>query len=117
MAPNVAPPSQDRSNPASRIRSSSGSEHRAATDPGHCAEAHQLGHVIEALRYVEGHRAAVPGAHIGLVLNSATPLELAGMSAAVDETFGVPMFGSPAAVTDALEQIPRDWDFVLQPSS
>lgn len=77
------------------------------------AEAHQLGHVIEALRYVEGHRAAVPGAHIGLVLNSATPLELAAMSAAVDETFGVPMYGSSAEVTHALEQIPRTWDYVL----
>lgn len=77
------------------------------------AEAHQLGHVVEALRYVEGHRTAVPDAHIGLVLNSATPLEMASWSAAVDDVFDVPMYGSPADVATALARIPQDWDYIL----
>lgn len=54
-------------------------------------EAHNVGHVVEALRYVAGHRAASPSAHIGLVLNAATPAELAGMVDTVDEVFTVPM--------------------------
>ena len=45
--------------------------------------AQQLGHAIEALQYCVGHAAAVPGREVSVLLNAATPTELATWCPAV----------------------------------
>ena len=77
------------------------------------AEAHNVGHLIEALRYAAGHRAASPDARIGLVVHADTPHELARYAGVVDEVHTVPMYGDPVEVRRALADIPRRWDHVL----
>jgi hypothetical protein len=51
--------------------------------------AQQLGHAIEALQYCVGHAAAVPGREVSVVLNAATPTELATWCPAVSRVFPV----------------------------
>lgn len=77
---------------------------------------HAVGHVVEALRVCAGYHAADASVRPSLVLNGASPVELASCVPFVERTypvsytsFGQPV-GSPKA---ALRAIPRDWDYVL----
>ena len=77
---------------------------------------HAVGHVIEALRRCQGYAACDPELRISLVLNGASPTELAPCAPFVAETFGVPYtsFGVPVgSPRRALRRIPRDWDHVV----
>jgi hypothetical protein len=77
---------------------------------------HAVGHVIEALRRCQGYHAADPGLRISLVLNRASPTELAACAPFVADVFGVPYtsFGAPVgSPRRALHRIPRDWDYVV----
>ena len=51
---------------------------------------HAVGHVIEALRRCQAYHACDPALRVALVLNGASPLELARCATFVDEVFGVP---------------------------
>ncbi|MGP4021616.1 glycosyltransferase family 9 protein [Saccharopolyspora sp. 5N708] len=74
---------------------------------------HPVGHAVEALQYCLGYRCADPDRRIGVVLNSATPAELATWCGAVDEvyTVDIDVFRPPTA--EALAHIPADWDWVV----
>ncbi|WP_370326661.1 hypothetical protein [Euzebya sp.] len=76
-------------------------------------DAHNVGHVVEALRYAAGHRAANPDAHIGLVLNAASPSEMATWAGTVDEVFTIPLYEGVEAMAGAAAGIPAEWDYVL----
>jgi hypothetical protein len=79
--------------------------------------AHPVGHAIEALRYCLGYHRADPTARICLVLNSATPTELAALCPFVGTTYPVshPFFEAVACPDDPLGGVPRDWDWVPPP--
>ncbi|WP_158887636.1 glycosyltransferase family 9 protein [Amycolatopsis anabasis] len=74
--------------------------------------AHPVGHAIEALQYCLGYHLADPERRIGLVLNEATPAELARWCPFVHNlyTTRMDMF---APDPRALEGVPRDWDWVV----
>jgi hypothetical protein len=77
---------------------------------------HAVGHVIEALRRCQGYHACDPGLRLNLVLNAATPVELARCAPFIDTVYAVPYtsFGAPdGSPWRALRGIPRDWDHVL----
>lgn len=77
---------------------------------------HAVGHVIEALRRCQGYHVCDPELRIALVLNRASPTELAACAPFVSEVYGVPYtsFGVPVgSPRRALRRIPRDWDFVV----
>jgi hypothetical protein len=77
---------------------------------------HAVGHVIEALRRCQGYHACNPDLRIALVLNRASPTELAVCAPFVGEVFGVPYtsFGVPVgSPRRALRRVPRDWDHVV----
>jgi hypothetical protein len=77
---------------------------------------HAVGHVVEALRICQGYKAADPSLRISLVLNGASPLELADCASFLERAYGVgftsfgAVEGSPGR---ALRSIPRDWDHVV----
>jgi hypothetical protein len=77
---------------------------------------HAVGHVIEALRRCQAYHACDPALRVALVLNGASPLELARCATFVDKVYGVPytsfgrVEGNPRR---ALRSIPRDWDYVV----
>jgi hypothetical protein len=79
--------------------------------------ANPVGHAIEGLRYALGHHAANPELRVSLLLNAATPTELAGCCPFLDDVFTVPYTsfvraeGDPAA---ALVGVPRFWDYVVE---
>jgi hypothetical protein len=79
--------------------------------------AHPVGHAIEGLRYCLGYHLADPSLRISLLLNGATPFELAECCRFVETTYAVPYMsfvepvGDPAA---ALADVPRDWDWVVE---
>ena len=62
---------------------------------------HAVGHVIEALRRCQGYHACDPELDVGLVLNGASPIELARCAPFVREVFGVPYtcFGTTESAT------------------
>ena len=77
---------------------------------------HAVGHVIEALRRCQGYHACTPELRISLVLNRASPTELAVCAPFVAEVFSVPYtsFGVPVgSPRRALRRVPRDWDHVV----
>ena len=77
---------------------------------------HAVGHVIEGLRRCQGYHACDPELRIALVLNRASPAELATWVPFVAEVFGVPYtsFGAPVgSPRRALQRVPRDWDYVV----
>jgi hypothetical protein len=77
---------------------------------------HAVGHVIEALRRCQGYHACNPAVRPSLVLNGASPVELAACVPFVDHAFAVPYtsFGKPEGNAKwALRGVPRDWDYVL----
>lgn len=77
--------------------------------------AQPVGHAVEALHYCLGHHAAAPEREIGVALNAASPVELAGFcpfvtaAHAVDHPFVPPCPDSAARVA----HLPREWDWVL----
>ena len=77
---------------------------------------HAVGHVIEALRRCQGYHACDPELRVALVLNRATPSELASCAPFVRDVFAVPYtsFGRPiGSARRALLRVPRDWDHVV----
>jgi hypothetical protein len=77
---------------------------------------HAVGHVIEALRRCQAYHAADPGLRISLVLNAASPTELASTVPFVSRVYAVPYtsFGAPHGnPRAALRGVPRDWDHVV----
>ncbi len=79
--------------------------------------ARPVGHAIEALRRCLGYRAANPRARIALVLNEATPVELASCCRFIDEVYPVPFTDFLDERSDAgaaLAGVPRDWDYVVE---
>ncbi|SDN79974.1 hypothetical protein [Geodermatophilus sp. DSM 45219] len=77
--------------------------------------AQQLGHAIEALQYCVGHAAAVPGREVSVLLNAATPTELATWCPAVSAVFPVaaPFLEPDPHARERLAGVPRDWDRVV----
>jgi hypothetical protein len=78
--------------------------------------AHPVGHAIEALRYCLGYHRADPSLEISLLLNGATPTELAELCPFIRRTYAVRFTGFLDAVTDpepALRAVPREWDYVV----
>ena len=77
---------------------------------------HAVGHVIEALRRCQGYHACDPALRISLVLNGASPTELAGFVPFVERAFAIPYTSFGAIEGDprgALRGVPRDWDHVV----
>jgi hypothetical protein len=78
--------------------------------------AHPVGHAIEALRYCLGYHRADPSMYISLLLNGATPTELADLCPFIHRTYSVGFTGFRDAVTDpapAVRDISREWDYVV----
>ncbi|MGR6964751.1 hypothetical protein ACU610_09860 [Geodermatophilus sp. URMC 61] len=77
--------------------------------------AQQLGHAVEALQYCVGHAAAVPGREVSVLLNAATPIELATWCPTVSAVFPVdgPFLEADPAAGERLAAVPRDWDWVV----
>jgi hypothetical protein len=77
--------------------------------------AQPVGHAIEALQYCLGYHAADPSRRIGVVLNAATPAELATWCPFIDEvhTIRLDLFDPATDARDQLEAIGDDWDHVV----
>jgi hypothetical protein len=78
--------------------------------------AHPVGHAIEALRYCLGYHRADPSLRISLLLNAATPFELADLCPFVERTYAVAFTGFYDGTSDpapALAALPREWDYVV----
>jgi len=54
-----------------------------------------------------------PDLRISLVLNEATPAELAELCPWVDKVYRVPVAGEETSFDRALQQIPTDWDYLI----
>jgi hypothetical protein len=78
--------------------------------------ANAVGHAIEGLRYSLGYKQADPSMRVSLLLNGATPVELARCAPFVETFYLVPFThftgeeGDPRA---ALAGVPREWDWVV----
>jgi hypothetical protein len=78
--------------------------------------AHPVGHAIEGLRYALGYATANPAMKVSLLLNAATPVELAGYCPFLEHAYAIPFVHFPQAVGDptkALAGVPREWDHVV----
>jgi hypothetical protein len=78
--------------------------------------ARPVGHAIEGLRYALGYHAANPEMGVSLLLNAATPVELAQCCSFLDDVYAVPFVDLTRATGDpraALAEVPRVWDYVL----
>ena len=58
-------------------------------------EAHNVGHVIEALHYCLGHHKANPEIRLSVILNALAPTELAGLCPFVEAVYPVELPGYP----------------------
>lgn len=84
-------------------------------------EAHNVGHVIEALHYCLCHHKANPESRLSVVLNAAAPTELVKLCSFVDTVYAVELPGYPEDVSglseadcrEALRDVPREWDYVI----
>jgi len=76
---------------------------------------HPVGHVIEALHYANGYRAADPERRISMTLIEATPTELTRYAGFVEETYPIPVdvFDTAADHGPALDALPSTWDYVV----
>jgi hypothetical protein len=78
--------------------------------------AHPVGHCIEALRYCLGYKAADRDLSVSVLLNEATPVELARCCSFINSVYPVPYTtfeqpdGDPRA---ALATVPPTWDWVV----
>jgi hypothetical protein len=78
--------------------------------------AHPVGHAIEGLRYCLGYHRADPSLEVSLLLNAATPTELAGLCTFIERTYSVDFTGFHDAVSDpdaSLRAVPSEWDYVV----
>ncbi|MBB5953481.1 hypothetical protein FHS29_000051 [Saccharothrix tamanrassetensis] len=77
---------------------------------------HPVGHAIEALHRCHGYHRADPDLRIGVVLNSATPVEPARLCPFIDEVHAVDVdvFDGSADFAPRLARIGRDWDQVVE---
>lgn len=73
---------------------------------------HPVGHAIEALQYCLGCKLAAPDRRVGVVLNAATPVELAHWCAAVDEVYQVRLDVFGEFDREDLALIPPEWDWI-----
>jgi hypothetical protein len=84
-------------------------------------EAHNVGHVVEALHYCLGHHKANPGSRLSVLLNALAPTELAGLCPFVETVYPVELPGYPEdtlGVSEAdclgtLRDVPKEWDYVV----
>ena len=84
-------------------------------------EAHNVGHVIEALHYCLGHHKANPGSRLSVLLNALAPTELARLCPFVEAVYPVELPGYPVDTSGlseadclaALRDVPREWDYVV----
>lgn len=78
--------------------------------------AHPVGHAIEALRLCLGYHKADPSLRVSVLLNGATPAELARLCPFIERTFAVGFTNLEDGETDpepALHGVPREWDWVV----
>jgi hypothetical protein len=77
--------------------------------------AHPVGHAIEAIHHCLALHLADPSREIALVLNAATPTELAEWCPFISAVYAVdaPFLEAAPGAADSLAGIPRDWDWVL----
>jgi hypothetical protein len=76
--------------------------------------AHPLGHAIEALHYCLGYHAANPARRVSVVLNAATPVELASLCEFVSGVYPVAYsFGAVGDEPPDFQRIPARWDWVV----
>lgn len=80
--------------------------------------AHPVGHAIEALRYCLGYHTADPTSRISLVLNAATPTELAALCPFVETTYPVshPFLTADHYPAEPLAGVPSEWDWIVDDS-
>lgn len=84
-------------------------------------EAHNVGHVIEALHYCLGHHKANPESRLSVLLNALAPTELARLCPFVEAVYPVELPGYPVDTSGlseadclaALRDVPREWDYVV----
>jgi hypothetical protein len=84
-------------------------------------EAHNVGHVIEALHYCLGHHRANPDMRLSVLLNALAPTELAQLCPFVEIVYQVELPGYPedtsglstADCLSALRDVPGEWNYVL----
>lgn len=74
---------------------------------------HPVGHAVEALQYALGYRAADPDRRIGVVLNSATAVQLADWCEAIDEVHTVDLDVFQPGDPGMLAHVPPEWDWVV----
>ena len=76
---------------------------------------HAVGHAVEALHYCLGHHAADSSPDVSVVLNAATPIELAGFCPFISAAYAVdqPLLEPSPAAPARQASIPREWDWVL----
>jgi hypothetical protein len=84
-------------------------------------EAHNVGHVVEALHYCLGHHKANPEGRLSVLLNASAPTELAGLCPFIEGVYPVELPGYPedtsglseADCLAALRDVPEEWDYVV----
>ncbi len=76
---------------------------------------HPVGHVIEALHYANGYRAADPSRRVSVTLNENSATELADHVSFVERAYPVPMdvFDGAADHSPTLSALPSTWDVVV----
>ena len=67
-------------------------------------EAHNVGHVIEALHYCLGHYRANPESRLSVLLNAAAPTELAELCPFVETVYPVELPGYPEDTSNLSEE-------------
>lgn len=78
--------------------------------------AHPVGHAIEALRYCLGYHRANPAIRVSLLLNGATPAELAELCPFIEQTYAVSfteLLDATGDPLEALSSVPRTWDYIV----
>jgi hypothetical protein len=77
--------------------------------------AHPVGHAIEALHYAFGYHVADPSLMITLLLNAATPWELAGLCPWIEAVHPIPFDMNDPSLdpTPALRRLPRQWEWIV----
>ncbi len=84
-------------------------------------EAHNVGHVIEALHYCLGHHEANPESRLSVLLNALAPTEFAQLCPFVEKVYPVELPGYPVDTSGlseadclaALRDVPKEWDYVV----
>ncbi|MER6990313.1 hypothetical protein ABT337_10915 [Saccharopolyspora hirsuta] len=74
---------------------------------------HPVGHAVEALQYALGYRRADPDRRIGVVLNSATAVQLTDWCDAIDDVYTVDIDVFEPGGPDVLAHVPAEWDWVV----